>query len=63
MLGAVDKRLIYADEDALRAHLLSLKPEADKGGFLPIPDHRIPPETSYAQMLRYIELFNEVFNS
>ncbi|GHU69291.1 hypothetical protein FACS1894184_13070 [Clostridia bacterium] len=62
MFGGVDKRLIYTDEAALRRHLLTLKPAVDQGGYIPIPDHRITPETSYRQMARYIELFDEVFN-
>ena len=63
MMGGVNKHLIHTDEDALRAHLYDLKPEVERGGYLPIPDHRIPPETSYAQMRRYIQIFHEVFNA
>ena len=63
MMGGVNKHLIASDESKLREHLLSQKPETDRGGFLPIPDHRIPPEVSYHQMQRYIQIFNEVFNA
>lgn len=63
IFGAVDKHLITAGEEAIRFHLQQLKPEVDQGGFLPIPDHRIPPECSYSQFLTYIRVFNEVFNS
>jgi len=62
IFGAIDKRLIYGPEEALRKHLEDLRPVVLDGGFLPIPDHRIPPEVSYTQMLRYIQIFNEVFN-
>ena len=62
MFGAVDKRLINEPEDALRRHLEGLRPSVEEGGYLPIPDHRIPPDVSYGQMLRYIEIFHEVFN-
>jgi uroporphyrinogen decarboxylase len=61
MFGAVEKQLIYGPEAALRAHLESLRPSVEQGGLLPIPDHRIPPEGSYSHMLRYIRVFNEVF--
>ncbi len=60
-LGGVDKALIHGSEEVLRAHLLSLKKAADEGGFLPIPDHRVPPEVSYEEMLTYIRVFEEVF--
>jgi uroporphyrinogen-III decarboxylase len=62
MLGAIDKNYIYGHEERLHEHLLSLKPNVMEGGFIPIPDHRIPPQVSYRQMLRYIEIFHEVFN-
>jgi uroporphyrinogen decarboxylase len=61
MLGGVNKHLLGGGEAALRQHLLAMKPEVDRGGFLPIPDHRVPPEVSYPQMQRYIEIFREVF--
>jgi uroporphyrinogen decarboxylase len=62
MFGGVDKHVIPLGEAAVRKHLLSLKPAADEGGYIPIPDHRIPPECSYNDFLTYIKVFNEVFN-
>lgn len=62
MMGGVDKHIIAQGEEAIRAHLMSLKPAVEAGGYLPIPDHRIPPECSYQDMLTYIRVFNEVFN-
>lgn len=61
MFGGVDKRLISGPEEALRRHLFQCKKEADKGGYIPIPDHRIPPEVSYEQMKTYVRVFREVF--
>lgn len=61
MLGGVNKTLMYGPQEALRAHLTDLKREADKGGYIPIPDHRIPPQVSHRQMLDYIRIFQEVF--
>lgn len=61
IMGGVDKRLIPGPEAVLRAHLLSLRDEVEKGGFLPMPDHRIPPDVSLEQMRRYIRVFREVF--
>ena len=62
IFGAVNKNLIRGLEEELRNHLISLKSSVMEGGYLPIPDHRIPPEVSYEQMLRYIRVFHEVFN-
>jgi uroporphyrinogen decarboxylase len=62
IFGAVNKNLIYKGEAALRSHLESFKPCVKEGGYIPIPDHRIPPQVSYSQMLDYIRIFHEVFN-
>ena len=62
MLGGIDKHMIVRSEDILRRHLMDMKDEVEKGGYLPIPDHRIPPECSYEQFLTYVRVFEEVFN-
>lgn len=62
MLGGVDKHVIPKGEAAIRAHLTQLKPTVDEGGYLPIPDHRIPPECSLSDFQTYLRVFNEVFN-
>ena len=62
MFGGVDKHVITEGEEAIRAHLKSLLPAVETGGYLPIPDHRIPPDCSYKEFLTYIRVFKEVFN-
>jgi hypothetical protein len=61
MLGGVDKHVIPKGEAAIREHLLSLKPAVDQGGYLPIPDHRIPPECSLEDFQTYLRVYQEVF--
>lgn len=61
MFGGVDKFMLCREPDELRAYLQELKKETDKGGYIPIPDHRIPPEVSLQQMMTYIDIFHEVF--
>lgn len=63
MIGGVDKHVIALGEEAIRAHLLSLKTAVDQGGYLPMPDHRISPECSYQDFQTYLRVFNEVFNN
>lgn len=62
MMGGVDKHLIAEGGPQLRAHLESLRPAVEAGGYLPMPDHRIAPDCSYQRMLEYIALFDEIFN-
>ena len=62
MMGGVDKHVIVQGEQAIRAHLERLKPITAEGGFIPLPDHRIPPDCSLKQFQVYVRVFDEVFN-
>ena len=62
LMGGVDKHVIARGEAAIRAHLEPLRPLVAEGGFLPLPDHRIPPEVSLEQLGTYVRVFKEVFN-
>jgi len=61
MFGGVDKHMLSRSPDEVRAYLMELKKETDKGGYIPIPDHRIPPNISLKNMQDYVEIFHEVF--
>jgi uroporphyrinogen decarboxylase len=61
MLGGVDKHVIPMGEAAIRAHLEPLRATVAAGGFIPMPDHRIPPDTSLEQFQTYVRVFSEVF--
>jgi uroporphyrinogen decarboxylase len=61
MMGGVDKLVIPRGEAAIRAELEPLRGLAAEGGFLPMPDHRIPPDVSLAQFETYLRVFREVF--
>lgn len=60
MMGGFDKHLITRGESAVREELKRLKPLADEGGFIPLPDHRIPPDCSLEQFRAYARVFREV---
>lgn len=61
MMGGVDKHVIPRGEAAIRAELEPLRALAAAGGFIPMPDHRIPPDTSLEQFRVYLRVFREVF--
>lgn len=63
MLGGVDKHLITGDPLLLRTALERLKPVVDEGGYIPLPDHRIPPDCSLDQFKAYVAMFKSVFNT
>ena len=61
MMGGVDKHIIPQGEAAIRAHLQRLRPLVEEGGYIPMPDHRIPPSCSLEQFRTYVRVFREVF--
>jgi len=61
MMGGVNKLVIPLGEKAIRAELEPLKPLVAEGGYIPMPDHRIPPDCSLEQFRTYLRVFKEVF--
>jgi hypothetical protein len=61
MMGGVNKHVISQGERAIREELEHLKPLAEEGGFIPIPDHRIPPDVSLEQMKNYADISRQIF--
>lgn len=61
MMGGVDKHVIPRGEAAIRSELEPLRPLVAEGGFIPLPDHRIPPDCSLEQFRTYLRVFKEVF--
>jgi len=61
MFGGVDKHAITQGESAIRKSLEPLRELAAEGGYIPIPDHRIPPDCSLEQFRTYIRVFKSTF--
>ncbi|MCL2641035.1 MAG: hypothetical protein FWD53_09345, partial [Phycisphaerales bacterium] len=61
MFGGINKHVIPRGEAAIRRELEPLRPLVEQGGYIPIPDHRIPPDCSLEQFLTYVRLFKEIF--
>ena len=62
MFGGINKLAIPEGETAIRRQLEPLRELVDEGGYIPIPDHRIPPDCSLEQFRTYVRLFKEVFS-
>jgi len=61
MMGGVNKHVIGLGRSAIRAELERLVPVVEEGGYIPLPDHRIPPSISLDNMREYVDVFREVF--
>lgn len=62
MMGGVNKHVLTEGPEAVRRSLEPLVPLVKEGGYVPMPDHRIPPMVSLAQFRDYVRVFKEVFS-
>ena len=54
------RRLKQELEEA-RREIERLKPIVDMGGYIPCPDHRIPPDAKWENVQYYCERFRKTF--
>lgn len=60
-VGGMNKTVFSRDRAAVDAEIERLRPLVDQGGYLPCPDHRIPPDAEYANVGYYCEEFRKAF--
>jgi uroporphyrinogen decarboxylase len=60
-VGGMEKAVFARDRAAVDAEIERLKPLVELGGYLPCPDHRIPPDAEYANVAYYCEAFRKAF--
>jgi hypothetical protein len=53
--GGVDKRVLARGPKAIDAHLRTLRPLIEEGGFVPTVDHTVPPDVSWQNFQYYME--------
>jgi uroporphyrinogen decarboxylase len=61
MVGGVNKHVIGQGEKAIRSELEHLVPLVEEGGYIPMPDHKIPPDCTLNDFKRYVTIFKEIF--
>jgi uroporphyrinogen decarboxylase len=55
LMGGVDKREIAKGPEAIDAHLRSLAPLVEEGGYIPTVDHTVDPHVSWGNFCYYME--------
>ena len=60
-VGGMDKKVFAYDYAAIDAEVERLKPLVELGGYIPCPDHRIPPDARWENVQYYCEKMREVF--
>jgi len=60
-VGGMDKRVFAYDYAAVDAEIERLKPLVELGGYIPCPDHRIPPDARWENVQYYCEKLRRTF--
>jgi len=60
-VGGMEKAVFSRDKKAVDNEIERLKALVDLGGFLPCPDHRIPPDALWDNVRYYCEAFRKAF--
>jgi uroporphyrinogen decarboxylase len=60
-VGGMDKRVFSQDYAAIDKEIERLKYCVDLGGFIPCPDHRLPPESKWENVQYYCDRMHHIF--
>ncbi|MDR3314052.1 MAG: hypothetical protein LBS96_06300 [Oscillospiraceae bacterium] len=60
-VGGMNKNVFALDFDAVDAEIERLRPLVALGGYIPCPDHRIPPTAKWENVVYYCKRMREVF--
>lgn len=61
MIGGVSKRLLAGDQDGILREVERLAPLVEEGGYIPTPDHRVPPDVPLENYLYYLRQARRVW--
>jgi uroporphyrinogen decarboxylase len=60
-VGGMDKKVFARDRAAVETEVERMKPLVELGGFIPCPDHRIPPDAKWDLVRHYTEVMRKTF--
>ncbi len=60
--GGVDKRALAQSPAAIDAHLRTLRPLIEDGGYIPTVDHTVPPDVSWSNFQHYLKQKDRLLN-
>lgn len=55
LMGGFDKHILARSRQAIDAEIRRLAPLVEEGGYIPMPDHRVPPDVPLENYLYYID--------
>lgn len=61
MMGGLDKRVLAKDEKAIKEEVMSrVLPLIEKGGYIPMTDHGVPPDVSFNNICYFVKLLKQI---
>ena len=61
LMGGFDKHILMKEKKDIEAEVYRLLPLVEEGGYMPFPDHRVPPDVPYENYLFYIKLARDIW--
>ncbi|MCY2951508.1 MAG: hypothetical protein NTU53_05960 [Planctomycetota bacterium] len=61
MIGGVDKHILARTPRDIEKEVHRLAPLVEEGGFIPTPDHRVPPDVPYTNYLHYVKTARQIW--
>jgi len=61
LMGGVSKHVLAGSKDRIDAEVRRLASLVEEGGYIPMPDHRVPPDVPYENYVFYCEKAREVW--
>lgn len=58
----IDSQFVSNDAALLPAEIERLRPLVDLGGYIPCPDHRIPPDAKFENVCYYTERLHKIYS-
>ena len=55
IIGGVSKRILAGPTEAITREVERLAPLVEEGGYIPTPDHRVPPDVPLANYIHYLK--------
>ena len=55
MVGGIDKRVLAKGPAEIAAEIDRVRPLIEQGGYIPMPDHLIPPDVSWSDYVYYLK--------
>ncbi|MBK8799209.1 MAG: hypothetical protein IPM07_24185 [Anaerolineales bacterium] len=63
LMGGFDKHILMHGKDAIAREIERLAPLVEEGGYIPMPDHRVPPDVRFDDYLFYLNEAKRVWGN